>query len=77
MTQATPNSLPPELEYRISLVEQRIAALQEAIVSSALASGEQAAITSYALSQMEYKGALLEARYILALLKNPAHTGDL
>ena len=61
----------PELEYRVFLVQERIRAIEQDILASSLADGSQEAINSYALAQMEAKGGLLEARYILQLLLQP------
>lgn len=61
-------------DYRIYLVMQRIAELEQILLNSSLTGGSQEAINSYALQQMEYKGALLEAKYILQLLTNPVPT---
>lgn len=58
-------------DYRIYLVMQRIAELEQILLNSSLTGGSQEAINSYALQQMEYKGALLEAKFILQLLTNP------
>ncbi len=58
-------------DYRIYLVMQRIAELEQFILNASLTGGSQEAINSYALQQMEYKGALLEAKFILQLLTNP------
>lgn len=58
-------------DYRIYLVRQRIAELEQILLNASLTGGSQEAINSYALQQMEYKGALLEAKFILQLLTNP------
>lgn len=58
-------------DYRIYLVMQRIAELEQILLNSSLTGGSQEAINSYALQQMEYKGALLEAKFILQLLTKP------
>lgn len=61
----------PQEDYRIHLVAGRVRELEELILNTSLNGGSQEAINSYALQQMESKGALLEARYILNLLTQP------
>ena len=67
-------TLSPELEYRVFLIQERIRAIEQSILDSSLENGTQEAINSYALAQMESKGGLLEARYILQLLLQPIPT---
>lgn len=67
-------TLSPELEYRVFLIRERIRAIEQSLLDSSLENGTQEAINSYALAQMEAKGGLLEARYILQLLLQPITT---
>lgn len=71
MQQPTHLSDSPQDDYRIHLVTVRVRELEQLILNTPLNGGSQEAVNSYALQQMEYKGALLEARYILDLLTQP------
>lgn len=70
MQQNKPSDSPQD-DYRIHLVLVRVRELEQLILNTPLQGGSQEAVNSYALQQMEYKGALLEARYILDLLTQP------